>query len=336
VVAESTITPAERQRLRKMKERIDPDGAYVGESRAILRVFEKIEFLNLLPESPVLIVGPTGAGKTEIAELIHRHSKRKGKFAREQAAHSRMGDFGAVKGRWVGYGEHTPFRNIPSKGHTGILQECAGGTVFLDEVAGVTEDMQEFLLDVLDRKLIPLTTGKGPAVRPDVRLIFATNVDLDKAVEEGRFRHDLLRRIKQRTIRIPPLADRKEDIPVFISAKCAGYAPTPGFLLALLRYDWPGNVGELLDVLSAATAKAGGRQGPLTLDHLDLNNPSIIQDIRAMDDQGVERAALSDLADLLRRQGWEKRRGLQGEMARLLNVSAATISRKLSEPGLSL
>ena len=141
---EPPLSPAERQRLLAIKKKIDPDGNYVGESVAVLRVFEQIAFLNKsVPDDPVLILGPTGAGKTEIAELIHRHSRRpRTKFRREQAADNRLGDFTSAKGRWVGYGKDHGFQNIPKAGRTGNLQDYAGGTVFVDEVADLTMEFQ--------------------------------------------------------------------------------------------------------------------------------------------------------------------------------------------------
>ena len=121
--------PDEFGRLRKIKNTIDPNNKYTGESLPILRVFERIEQLNRAPQKPVLILGATGAGKSEIAELIHQHSRRNKKpFMREQASDCRASDPALTRGRWTGYGKNAPLQNIPeSKTTPGILEKCAGG-----------------------------------------------------------------------------------------------------------------------------------------------------------------------------------------------------------------
>jgi DNA-binding NtrC family response regulator len=331
--ASGLVLPAtERQRLREIKKRINPDGSYVGESLAMLRVFEQIDSLNKsFPDKSVLILGPTGVGKTKIAALIHRHSGRPlGKFRREQAADNSLGDFTAVKGRWLGYGKDHGFHNIDKKGSEGIIQEFAGGTVFLDEVADVPIEFQGFLRLILDGTEIPPTTGQGPPIQPSVRLILATNKDLDAEVRAGNFKDDLLDRIKRRSITIPALRDRKEDIFSFVNAKCASHRPTFEFLLALLRYDWPGNVRELLDVLSATMARVHKERERLKLDHLQLKDTKVVQQVRSMSSQEVSRDLLSRLALTLQQRGFERGKkglGLQVEMARILNLTRPTLTR---------
>ena len=328
----SELTYAEWERLLAIKKKIDPEGCYVGDSVALLRVFESIDSLNTYPMDPVLILGPTGAGKTEIAELIHRHSLGpKAKFWREQAADSCQGDFTSAKGRWIGFGANSGFQQLPKDGTTGILLDNKGGTIFLDEVADLTPNMQVFLLTVLDGKEIPLTAGKGNPIKPSVKFIFATNRDLGEAVKAGKFRHDLLDRIRRRTIRIPSLAERKEDIFAFVTANCGDHPRTRQFLLSLLLYDWPGNVRELLDVLKLAMARAGRPKEPLGLDHIQLEDPDVVSRVRAMQGPDVERAAFSQLVQTLRRRGFEWGGGIQDEMARLLDLSPAKISRKVRE-----
>jgi DNA-binding NtrC family response regulator len=302
-------------------------------------VFEQIEKLNLSPVKPVLILGPTGAGKSRLAKLIHFDSGRaRDKFCREQAADNRATDFGIAKGRWVGYGKNSGINNISNQGIPGIIQQFAGGTVFLDEVVDLTWDMQGFLRDVLDREEIPLTAGTGDPVKPFVRLIFATNADLEKAVSEGRFRHDLLARMDGRTIWIPPLSARMEDVFSFVYAECGNHSPGHDFLLAMLQNDWPGNVRELRRVLSESTARIRSTEDALTLDHLRLNDPHIVSRVRSMKGEEVSRALLSKLAAILRQRGFEQGRrgsGLQREMARILRTSEPTLSRWTKDLGIS-
>jgi DNA-binding NtrC family response regulator len=332
---QETIPAEELRRLRKIKTKLNPKGSYVGDSVAILQVFEEIDRLNAYPMAPVLILGPTGAGKTEIVELIHRHSLGpQAKFWREQAADSCQGDFTSAKGRWIGFGANSGFQHLPKDGTTGILLDTAGGTMFVDEVADLTPEMQVFLLTVLDGKEIPLTAGKGTPIKPSVKFIFATNRDLSEAVKAGKFRYDLYDRIRRRTIRIPSLAERKEDIFAFIAAKCGDHPRTHQFLLSLLLYDWPGNVRELLDVLKLAMARAGRPKEPLELDHIQLEDPAVVSQVRAMQGPDVERAVFSQLVQPLRRRGFKWVLGIQDEMARILNLSPSTISRKVRKLGL--
>jgi hypothetical protein len=356
LAGQPSISANEIERLRKIKKEIDPNDSYIGASLPILRVFEMINELNKvsdesilitdpaesgktetakLPYESILITGPTGSGKTLIADLIHRHSGRpKEKFARETAATIRLGDITAAKGRWSGYGRDHGFNNIPKEGRTGILQDYAGGTVFVDEIARVPMEFQDYLFDVLDNELIAPTAGKGDRFRPNVRLIFATNADLDQAVKEGKFMHDLLARIEQRTIKIPPLVERREDVFHFVAARCRDHTPTSKFLLALLRYAWPGNVRELLNALKLAEVRTKAEKDPLTLDHLELKDPAVVQEVRAMSDDDAERAILQTLIEMIKRQGLVKWKGLHVEMGRLLKLHPSTISNQLLKYGL--
>jgi transcriptional regulator with PAS, ATPase and Fis domain len=220
---------------------------------------------------------------------------------------------------------------MSTTGTTGILQDCAGGTVFVDELTEATQAFQTFLLDVIDRKPIPLTAGKGPLVNPDVRLIFATNKDPGVAVREGKLKSDLLRRLQTWTVSIPPLAARKSDIFLFVDSLCKSHDPKPEFLLALLRYSWPGNVGELHDVLQRALSRTRRTDEPLALEHLELRDPSIIEEVRQMEESAVKREVYQSLGLMLREQGLEKGRGLQQRMADLLRVSPSTVTRVLQE-----
>ena len=183
----------------------DKKGTYIGESLPILRVFEEIKRLNLDHNAPILILGETGVGKTEIADLIHVHSGRKGECRHESAVTGYNADAGLWRGHWIGYGKQSGLHNIEAGGHPGVLQKYKGGTIFLDECGDMTPEFQTFLLAVLDQKPMSLTSGVGDQVKPDVRMIFATNRDLTKLVEAESFRHDLYDRLRTRMITIPPL-----------------------------------------------------------------------------------------------------------------------------------
>ncbi len=340
--------------------------------------------LNSSANNPVLILGPTGAGKTEIAELIHSHSPRKNKpFHMEQAADSRALDFVAIKARWVGFGENSGYTWIPKEGIKGIIENCAGGTVFIDEIAQLSEDSQGYMRTLLDPKSkLPPAAGNRPPMTCTVRFIFATNRDLQIEVNEQRFLHDLFERIKRFKISIPPLIDRQDDIILFVSIKCEKFCPSAAFLLALLSYEWPGNVRELIQVLEIAMRNALSQSGKprevwdlyisqpnsqivsdqssmgkatasnrkcvetdidsstkgnkikLELTHLELEDSEVIPRLVGMQDVECERALYVKLLAMLQKQGYRKGEGLQNEMARVLQVSPASISTKMKKFGL--
>jgi DNA-binding NtrC family response regulator len=319
--------------LLKIKNRIDPGCTYVGQSLAILRVFKKIETFNRDPMKPVLIHGATGTGKTEIARLIHDSSSRKGaKYHREQGTHNRAADFALVMAHWAGIGEGSGLANAPKEKRNGLLHEYRGGTIFLDEVHMASAALQCFLHDVVDVRPIPIALGKPDTFTPDVRMLFGTNVDLDRAVREGRLRPEFYRRIKTRVLQIPPLADRKEDIPLFVEAWREGYRVAPEVLLCLLEYDWPCNVGELRDVLDLAKDEAGRAGAKITLDHLSAPEMAeVVAGVRGLPEGTADKRVFVMLWEMLERQGWRaggRGHALQTRLAQLLGVSDSTISRR--------
>jgi len=331
-ISNQNVTQADYTELLKIKARIDPEDSYIGRSSAILGVFKQIAILNRSPDMPVLIVGATGAGKTEIARLIHRSSSRRAEgLHREQGTDTEASDFSIVLSHWVGLGKDPGLANAPKGPRRGILEDNAGGTIFLDEVHATTRTFQRFLHDVLDGRAIPVAIGKAPPVVPDVRMLFGTNVDLDQAVRDGVILHDFYRRIKTRVLEIPPLAHRKEDIPLFVQARCHGYHITPETRLCLLEYSWPGNVGELLEVLELAKNEAGRPGAKIALDHLSgLRDRGLVAAVRKLPEGEAERQVFVMLWDMLEGQGW--RRGgrghaLQTQLAKLMGVSPPTVTR---------
>jgi transcriptional regulator with GAF, ATPase, and Fis domain len=225
--------------------------------QALFRTLDRVTEADL----PVLIQGESGTGKELIAKAIHHNGPRRERpFASENCA--AIPDslleaelFGHVKGAFTG----------AEKAKAGILQTADGGTLFLDEVGDMSLKMQKNLLRVLQEGELRRVGGRETA-RVNVRLICATNRDLAELVAKGEFREDLFYRINVITIRVPPLRERREDIPLLVEhfverAAGEGAAPktvTPGAMQALAARRWPGNIRQLENAVKCAASLADG------------------------------------------------------------------------------
>jgi DNA-binding NtrC family response regulator len=227
----------------------------IGSSRAMFEVFKKVG-LACQNELNVLITGETGVGKEVVAKLIHENSlRRKGPFVILHCPaipwdlfEAEL--FGYVKGAFTG-------ALVDKKGKAKLAE---GGTLFLDEIGDVPYKLQAKLLAFVERKsFFPL--GSSKEEKADVRLIFATNRDLKKMVEEGKFREDLYHRISQLEIHVPPLRERKEDIKPLVEYFVALANAELGTgvegveeqaLRKLMDYSFPGNVRELKNLVYKA------------------------------------------------------------------------------------
>ena len=305
------------EELRKEMEKKYRLHGIIGKS-APMRVLQK-QIADLAPLNwTVLIEGETGTGKELAARAIHQSSRRdKGPFIAVNTAglsdsllSSQL--FGHKKGSFTG----------ASEDQKGFFEAAHGGTLFLDEIGDISPAVQSSLLRVLEeKKIIRLGEQKERAV--DVRVVAATHCDLNQEVEKGRFRRDLLYRLRAARIFLPPLRDRREDIPLlayhFLSL---GRAETgkearefdPDFLRVLLKYSWPGNVRELRSVINFAVIHC---QGP-TLGVDDL--PPEVTRPGPHDSP----AAPLDIETALEKTG-----GHRGRAARLLGISRATFYRRL-------
>jgi len=231
----------------------------VGRSNAILEVFKTIGRVAAR-DIAVLITGESGTGKELVARAIHQASARAaGAFVAVNAAaiprellESEL--FGHEKGAFTGA--------IESR--LGRFREASGGTLFLDEIGDMPLDLQAKLLRVLQSDEVTAVGGKR-AEKVDVRIVAATHRDLDLHVRDGRFREDLLYRLRVVPIEIPPLRERPEDIPVLAEHFTARYAEELGTQARLLSepaldqicaYEWPGNVRELENAIKRALVLA--------------------------------------------------------------------------------
>jgi DNA-binding NtrC family response regulator len=229
----------------------------VGRSPAMLDVYKLVARVAV-SMSTVLVVGESGTGKELVARAIHSHSARSsGPFVAvnctaltESLLESEL--FGHAKGAFTGA--------VQSK--RGLFEEAQGGTLFLDEIGDINPKMQAQLLRVLQEGEIR-RVGGSEAIDIDVRVVAATNRDLEEEVQRSRFREDLYFRINVVTIRLPPLRERPEDIPLLVDHFLSKYAQREGraesgvaddAMELLRRYGWPGNVRELENVIERALA----------------------------------------------------------------------------------
>ncbi|HEU4611373.1 MAG TPA: sigma 54-interacting transcriptional regulator [Kofleriaceae bacterium] len=226
---------------------------------AMIRVFAHLERLAVA-ELPVLITGETGAGKENAAYAVHHWSKRTGPFVAVNCA--AIGPESLVDAELFGYDKGAYTGATTAK--AGLFESAAGGTVFLDEVGELPLAIQAKLLRALEVKRV--TRLGETRERPiDVRVVAATNRSLEAEVQAGRFRQDLYFRLSGATVIVPPLRDRRTEIPLlsraFLADACAraGRSPmtiTPAAMQVLLTYSWPGNVRELRNTMEYVTAAA--------------------------------------------------------------------------------
>jgi Nif-specific regulatory protein len=218
----------------------------------------------------VLLIGETGTGKEVIARAVHKLSKRAdGPYVRVNcgALHENLLEselFGHIKGAFTGAVENK----------IGRFEAAHGGTIFLDEINSTSPTLQVKLLRVLQEKEFE-RVGESRTIRVDVRVLAATNTSLEQAVEDGDFREDLFYRLNVVPIALPPLRERRDDIPLLAANFLRRYGEqnrcpvpdlTPIVLDALKAHDWPGNVRELENTLERLTVFADG--GPIAADML--------------------------------------------------------------------
>ena len=232
----------------------------IGRSGSLLDVYKQIaRAADSL--APVLIVGESGTGKELIARAIHDHSRRSARpfvpvncgAIPEGLLESEL--FGHVRGAFTGAVADT----------RGLFEQAAGGTIFLDEIGETTPGLQVKLLRALQEGEIR-PVGGSRVVRLDLRVVAATNADLERAVGEQRFRADLFYRLSVLVIRVPPLRERREDIPLlaeeFLRGACARARRhvelSPAALEALCAYGWPGNVRQLENVIERVVLLTAG------------------------------------------------------------------------------
>ena len=326
---------SENRALKAQLEEVEGLAGLVGRSPAMERVFETIR--QAAPaRSTVLIVGESGTGKELVAKALHKLSTRRaGPFV---TVHSgamppdllESNLFGHLRGSFTGA--------VADK--KGLFKVADGGTIFFDEIGTVPMETQAKLLRVLQEKEF-LPVGAVEPQHSDVRVVAATNADLAKMVAEGRSREDLYYRLCVITIHLPPLRDRRDDVPLLVDALVARAARengkpipsvTPAVMKALLDHDWPGNVRELENVLERALVLGNG---VLDLDQLpdgvrrSVPRPAALPADGASFKDAVAAYERALLSAALGRAG-----GVQKKAAELLQLKPTTLNEMLKRHGM--
>jgi DNA-binding NtrC family response regulator len=327
-LAEQRLLRREVSELRRRLGEHPPRRQLVGASPAMEQVRRDIEQVAT-SDTSVLIEGESGTGKELVATEIHRRSSRRERPFMPVNCGAIPGDlmesqfFGHVRGAFSGAVADTP----------GLFRSADGGTLFLDEVGELPLALQVKLLRALQERVVqPVGSTKSHAV--DVRVIAATNRRLDAAVADGSFRQDLFYRLNVVRLVIPPLRDRREDVPALVAASLRQLNQrfgrevkrvTPEAMAALMAYDFPGNVRELENVLERAYAL--GARGDITVTDLPALParahvaPSATKGALAQTERDLIERALRAHAD-------------KDEAARALGMSRRTLYRRLQKYGL--
>jgi len=317
------------------EEDLEPEGfagtSIVGRSPKMLEMYRFIA--RVAPtDATVLIVGPSGAGKERVAQAIHSHSQRAGKpmtaincgALAESVLESEL--FGHEKGAFTG----------ADSARRGLFESSTGGTIFLDEISETTPGFQVKLLRVLQERQIR-RLGSNSVIPVDVRIIAATNADLAERIRAKQFREDLYYRLSVLTINIPPLEERREDIPLLVrfflkrfnERNVRHVAINDDAIAQLTRMSWPGNVRELENLIERAAIlsatgeitaedvqQAGGTSVPsvarVALEELPttLKGAERLQIVRALREAGGNRSLAARRLGIERKSLYKKARRL--------------------------
>jgi len=318
----------ERRLARRVGE-IQQFAGIVGNDAGMLEVFDLIRELAEI-NVPVLIQGESGTGKELVAAAIHSEGPRANKLfvpvncgaLPEGLLESEL--FGHVKGSFTG----------AIRDKKGRFELADGGTIFLDEIGDISPTMQVKLLRVLQEGHFE-PVGSEKTHKVDVRIVSATNKDIAEEIAAGRFREDLYYRLSVVPIRLPPLRERRNDIPLLVqhilaqaikdSGRNTGVTLSPDALDVMMSYDWPGNIRELQNWIQFSLVKC--RKGAILPSHLP---PARLGSMRP-----IRKRRLRKLDATSVREAIEQTQGNKLEAAKLLGVSRATLYRFLDDMDVS-
>ena len=323
-----------------LRERVDAETELHGIVGAAPKIQDVLRMIARLKDTrtPVLIMGESGTGKELVARAIHF----RGTFAARPFVAVDCGSlvptlieselFGYEKGAFTG-----AIRSKP-----GLLQSAHGGTIFLDEIGELPLELQAKLLRFLQEKEVR-PVGSNQKFKVDVRVIAATNRDLDAEYRSGRFRKDLYFRLNVVAVHLPALRERRSDVPMLVHwfldryAKGSAIQVSSAAMKCLLQYDWPGNVRELENCIERATALGDGN----LIDIVDL--PPAIMSLTPSPDMaanapGQSPLSATDLEDIERatiQRVFEQVKGDKVVAGKMLGISRATLYRKLKRYNIS-
>jgi two-component system response regulator PilR (NtrC family) len=299
----------------------------VGASQSITRLFDIVRKLSSV-KSNVLIVGESGTGKELFARAIHYNGVTRGKpfvaincgAIPDSLIESEL--FGYRRGAFTG----------AMRDKMGYFEAANGGTLFLDEISTLPIGVQASLLRVLEEKVVVPVGDTHP--RPvDARIVAASNQDLEKMIADGQFREDLLFRLNVVMLQLPPLRQRKEDIPLLVQHFLDKYTKqmnkrvdglTNGAMRALLNHTWRGNVRELENVIERAVIFAEGR--PIGVEDLPFATPGITDDVGEDLKEALRQFERQHILYSLRRHQYDKT-----QTAQHLGIGVSSLYRKLEE-----
>jgi len=323
-----------------LRERVNTEenlDGIIGTSAGMQDVLRMISRLKDT-RTAVLIFGESGTGKELVARAIHfRGALAQAPFVAVDCGalvptlmESEL--FGYEKGAFTG----------ATRSKSGLFQAANGGTLFLDEIGELPLEMQTKLLRVLQEKEVR-PVGSNDKVNVDVRVIAATNRDLESAYREGTFRKDLYFRLNVVTVHLPPLRERRSDIPMLVHHFLNRYAPTthlqvtPAAMKSLLQYDWPGNVRELENCIARGVTL--GDQAVIDVQDLP---PSIRaeqppgQAMTPQDAASLSTTALAEMEKMTILRVFEQANGDKALAGKMLGISRATLYRKLKRYNIPL
>jgi len=333
-MAEKISLVAENQFLR---ERVNAEmelSGIVGSSHKIQEVLRMIARLKDT-RTPVLITGESGTGKELVARAIHY----RGLLSKKPLVAVDCGSlvptlieselFGYEKGAFTG----------AMRSKEGLFQSANGGTIFLDEIGELSPELQAKLLRVLQEKEVR-PVGSNQKFKVDVRVIAATNRDLEAAQREGAFRKDLYFRLNVVTLNLPPLRERRSDVAPLVHYFLDRFAPgksisiSPAAMKTMFQYDWPGNVRELENCIERAVALGGQEMIdvsdlPPAVRRQQAQNVSVETAILADEATGSSNTDLEELERETIQRVFEQVHGDKARARKMLGISRATLYRKL-------
>ncbi len=323
IFVEETLNAEKETRVKKTAKALPSFQGMIGRSLQMKKIFAMIE--KVAPtQAPVLILGETGTGKELVAHALHDLSPRSRKnfvalncgAISPQLIESEL--FGHERGSFTGAFSQ----------HVGAFEHARGGTLFLDEIGELPLELQPKLLRVLEEKCFRRVGGRDE-IPVDVRVVAATHRNIEGLVREGKFREDLYFRLYAVPLHLPPLRERKDDIPLLIENFCRGLtgnadlkvdqALAPEALKCLMDYPWRGNIRELKNVMMRSLLFASKNV-------LGLEDLSFLREESEVDPASLKSVEKDAILKALKENGWNKK-----EAAQALGVAKSTLFHKIRQ-----